>query len=406
MTKVVVAIRDLLGRGGPEFAYRLTVAPTDRADFRLEIFEDREQVPGGGAEIVRVRAQRMGYQGAIQLALAGLPAGVIASNGEIPAGATDALVSLSATGAPAKSIVTITGTAVDPNVALERTALLPESPGSKSQPWLRSELAVAATGAASLSVAWDADSAGIQLPLGSRLPARVKIGRAAFAGGAVRLALLTSQIAPKKEVTENNQKRQVDDVDRTIRLEGTPTIAADQAETTATILVPADLANIPYDLAIRAELLAADGKSVVASVITPARRLTTIQPLQLELAGEPKVEAKAGTGETGRVTGKVQRIADFPHPVTVTLVGLPAEYLAPDGGSTGRRKRFLASRGVSVQQPAGRSGQCLGRGHRAAGRGRRGQLERRARGGESRRRRYTRRRSIVSSMTSRISSRC
>ena len=67
--------------------------------------------------------------------------------------------------------MTITGTAVDPNVALKRTALLPESPGSKSQPWLRSELAVAATGAASLSVAWDADSAGIQLPLGSRLPA-------------------------------------------------------------------------------------------------------------------------------------------------------------------------------------------------------------------------------------------
>ena len=100
MTKVVVAIRDLLGRGGPEFAYRLTVAPTDRADFRLEIFEDREQVPGGGAKSCAF-AQRMGYQGAIQLALAGLPAGVIASNGEIPAGATDALVSLSATAAGA-----------------------------------------------------------------------------------------------------------------------------------------------------------------------------------------------------------------------------------------------------------------------------------------------------------------
>ena len=214
----------------------------------------------------------------------------------------------------------------------------------------------------------------------------VKIGRAAFAGGAVRLALLTSQIAPKKEVTENNQKRQVDDVDRTIRLEGTPTIAADQAETTATILVPADLANIPYDLAIRAELLAADGKSVVASVITPARRLTTIQPLQLELAGEPKVEAKAGTGETGRVTGKVQRIADFPHPVTVTLVGLPAEYLAPTVEVPAGASDFSLPVAFPFNSPPGDLAN-VSVVATAAGRGRRGQLERRARGGESRRRR-------------------
>ena len=95
------------------------------------------------------------------------------------------------------------------------------------------------------------------------------------------------------------------------------------------ILVPADLPNIPYDVAIKAELLSADGKSTVASAVTPARRLTSIQPLRLELAGEPKVEAKAGSGETGHVVGKVQRLGDFPHPVTVTFTGLPADFLAP-----------------------------------------------------------------------------
>jgi len=190
-------------------------------------------------------------------------------------------------------------------------------------------LAVALTGARSLSVVWEEGSAGAPLPLGSRFPAKVKIGRAPLAGGTVRLALVTSQIAPKKEVTKNNQKQQVDDVDRTLRLDGTPTAMPDQSEVAATVLVPADLANIPYDLAIRAELLSADGKNVVATAITPARRMTTIQPLRLALTGEASVEAKAGTGETGHLTGKIERLGDFPHPVTVTLEGLPADYLAP-----------------------------------------------------------------------------
>ncbi len=41
--KIVVAVKDLLDRGGPEFAYRLAVAAADRPDFRLELFADREQ---------------------------------------------------------------------------------------------------------------------------------------------------------------------------------------------------------------------------------------------------------------------------------------------------------------------------------------------------------------------------
>ncbi|MES1213380.1 MAG: hypothetical protein ABUL64_02230 [Singulisphaera sp.] len=329
VTKVVAAIRDLQKRGGPAYVYRLAVQPADRPDFSLTLLNDRVQVPAGGVEIVRVRADRNGYQGAIKLGISGSPSEVRVANDEIPAGATEALVTLSAQGGSAQGITKVTGTATDPNLGIARTALGPDSPGAKSQPWLRSELAVATTGAGSLTVAWEAESAGAALPLGSRVPAKVKISRAPFAGGAVRLALVTSQIAPKKEVTKNNQKQQEDDVERTLRFDGTPTIAPDQAELVATILVPGDLPNIPYDLAIRAELLAADGKTVAASAVTPARRLTTVQPLRLALTGEAKVVAKAGSGETGRVTGKVERLADFPYPVTVALAGLPAEYLSP-----------------------------------------------------------------------------
>lgn len=330
VSKIVVAVKDLLARGGSDFAYRISIAPVDRPDFALEIFGDREHVPDHGAEIVRVRAARSGYQGPIKIALSGLPAGITVNNDEIPAGATDALVTLTAAGAPAQAVATVSGASMEGNLGLVRQAMMAGSSATKYQPWLRGDVAVAVTGSGPLAVAWEADSAGAQLPLGSRLPARVKVTRAPLAGGAVRLSLVTSQIPPQKEEpAPNNQKKRVDDVERTLRFDGAPVIPADQSEITAAVLVPADLANIPYDLAIRAELLAADGKQVVARAITPARRLTTIQPLRIELAGEPKVEAKAGTGETGKIVGKVARLSDFPHPVTVTLTGLPADYLAP-----------------------------------------------------------------------------
>lgn len=326
--KVVVAVRDLLGRHGPEYVYRLRVAPADRPDFRLQLFGASEQVPGGGAQIVRVRAQRAGYQGPIRLSVLGLPANVGVANQEIPADATDALLSLIATGSPGYAVGTIVGTGVGPYSALVREARVDETPASRLQPWLRGELGVAVTRSSSLSVTWETDSS-TSLPLGGQLPARVKVTRAPLAAGNVRLSIVTSQITPKKEVTENNQKRQVDDLERTLRFDGVPMIPTDKAEGTASILVPADLPGIPYDLAIRAELLAADGKAVVASAVTPAYRLEAIQPLRIELAGAPQVEAKAGSGETGRLTGRVSRLGEFPYPVTVTLTGLPGDFLAP-----------------------------------------------------------------------------
>ncbi|MBI2825412.1 MAG: hypothetical protein HYX69_12065 [Planctomycetia bacterium] len=340
LTKIVVVLKDLLDRGGPDYVYRLIVAPADLPDFRLELFEDRHLVARGGAAIARVRAQRAGYNGPIKLGMAGLPAGVTLTNDEIPAGATDALLSLAAGDAsPAHAIANIVGTSADGNPPLVRAALATETEATKHQPWLRGDVAVAVTGNAPLTVAWEADSTSAQLPLASKLPAKIKASRALLAAGPIKLSLVTTQITPQKEVTEKDgRKRQVDDVERTLRLDGKPTIDADKTETTAAIIVPADLPGIPYDVAIRAELLAADRKTVAATAVTPARRMTTVQPLRIELAGEPKVEAKAGSGETGRLVGKIHRLGDFPYPVTVTLAGLSADYVAP-----------------SVEVPAGQS---------------------------------------------------
>jgi hypothetical protein len=134
---------------------------------------------------------------------------------------------------------------------------------------------------------------------------------------------------PRKKIKENNQDKEVDDLDRALRLEGDSVFPADQKDVAVNVLVPADLARQPWDLVLVADLLSADGKSAVASIAAPVRRLTTAVPFTIELAGATTVEGKAGAGETGKFTGKIARSAGFAQPLVVTLEGLPKGYSAP-----------------------------------------------------------------------------
>src|SRR5262249_9113400 len=214
---------------------------------------------------VRVRATRVGYTGPIKLSLQGVPEGVTVTGDEIPAGATDTLLSFTIPegGKLTQGVLQIIGASTEP--PLKRLALLPETPLSKLSPWFRTELAVAVTEPGKLGVVWEAPEEN--LPLGGKNSGMVKITRAADIKGAVRLSLVTSQIIPK---TKDNK----DDVNKALRLEGTPAVPADQAMAEVKVLVPADLPAMPYDLAIRADILGADGKMVLQSAVTPGRRLT------------------------------------------------------------------------------------------------------------------------------------
>ncbi len=268
VTSLVAVVSDVHGRGGPEFIYHLSVTPSGQPDFSLALFEDRQQVPRNGPAIMRVRVTRTGYNGPIKLTLPGLPEGLVITGDEIPAGATDTLLSLTAKdGAkPAQGVVAqVIGESIDPKVALRRAALAPETPLTKALPWLRHEYALALTGPDAISIAWETPL--VTLPIGSSVLAKVKVTRSAEAKGTIRLSLLTSQLVPK--VKAGN----MDDVNRAIRLEGTPTIPGILALSDVKILVPADLPAMAYDVTVRAEMLAADGKTVTATAVTPVRRL-------------------------------------------------------------------------------------------------------------------------------------
>ena len=79
-----VSIEDLLGRGGPGFGYRL-VARRQPADFILRLDDTHINIPRSGSASVSLTMDRRGYEGPVRIVAEGLPDGVVAEGGNIPA---------------------------------------------------------------------------------------------------------------------------------------------------------------------------------------------------------------------------------------------------------------------------------------------------------------------------------
>jgi hypothetical protein len=94
--KYVLEVRDLHRRGGPEFSYALSV---ERAgpQFLLDLDTDKTLLAPGTTAVLFARATRKGgFAGPVTLAVEGLPPGVTASAGTIPASMTDGCILLTA----------------------------------------------------------------------------------------------------------------------------------------------------------------------------------------------------------------------------------------------------------------------------------------------------------------------
>lgn len=374
--KVIVSLRDLNGRGGDEFVYRIVVRDVSRPDASVVLPVDRLNVPAGGTVLVPLQVTRQNYGGPLQVEFNGtIPAGVTLHGTTIAPGASQGLVSVTvpAGTAPAAVVGRLTIKGGEGTDVFVRAAQQADSATYRVRPWARTELALAATLPGSFTIAWAADGADETLPLGWKLNRKVVVQRGMGGAGAVRLRLMSTQPTPKKTVKQNNMDVQVDDVDRTLRLDGAPTIAADQNEIAVALLAPADLGAGPWSLALVAELLGADNKTVVATASTPVKTLGTRSQLALQVTSPGDLEGKAGMGETGKVTGKITRTAGWDVPVTVSLAGLPEGVKSPEvvvaagqtdfvlplnfaaGTKVGELKglRVVATAPFDPQQPAG-----------------------------------------------------
>ncbi|MBW3598689.1 MAG: hypothetical protein KY475_15625, partial [Planctomycetes bacterium] len=327
--KVVVALKDLLGRGGEEFVYRVLVENLSRPRFSLSLDAGRISLPAGATQVVKVQADRQGYNGPIELLVEKLPAGVTADGATIAAGDTIGLLTLTASPeAAARSVVSVIGRAADGSAEFVATAQTPQDPISQIHRWMQDDVGFAVAASAPIAVNWDFGDLK-QLVLGANTPIHVHVERREGKVGPVRVRLLTTQVPPKKTVKQDNKDVEVDDVARTLRLGAETTIAADASQGVVEIVTPADLPVREWGVVVVADALAADGKTVLATVATPARRLKPTSPIGLELAGPAEIVSKAGAGETGRFAGKVLRHGGYAQPVTVTLEGLPQGYPAP-----------------------------------------------------------------------------
>jgi hypothetical protein len=126
-TYFVRVAEKVASRGGPEFAYRLRVAP-QTPGFRLQIAADVLSVPRGGPAKLKVTAERQGgFNDAIPLTVEGLPNGGTVANTTIAANqnaveitfTADKSAAIDATPVTVRGAVTIAGQAVT------RTATLP-----------------------------------------------------------------------------------------------------------------------------------------------------------------------------------------------------------------------------------------------------------------------------------------
>jgi len=330
---VVVAIRDLLGRGGDVYLYRISVRDLAAPDFDLTVNTDRLNIPGGATQVLQLQINRDGFKGPINLYVEGLPKSVQIAGTQIPGEATRGLLTLSAPEIAAiHGTVRIIARGGDPPIV--RIAKLPPTSVTSFQPWLRDRFAVAVTESGPLGIAWSGEGSSPALLLGGKLTTGVSIARSVGTDGAaksglVRLRLMTTQVMPKKTIKENNLDKQVDDLDRALRLDSQPMLEAGAHNARLAVLVPPDLPQREWGLVLQAELLSPDKKSVVASVTTPVRYLMARKPFRIELTGGKDLRAKTGTGDTDTLRGKIHREEGFDEPVTVTLIGLPQGYDPP-----------------------------------------------------------------------------
>jgi hypothetical protein len=272
VTKIVLACKDLLGRGGSEFNYRLVIRDLAKPDFNLSAGTNRILIPAGGTQVLQVAINRQNYGGVVKLELAGLPANVQVQGLDIAAGAPLGLMTLTApSGVTGGGLIGISGRGTDAAASVVRTARGPAFPGSQLAPYLREEIAWGVGAALPISVSWSSPES---LAQGSTVPASVQLTRAAGTTGGIRLRLLTTQPAIKKKIKENNMDKEVDDLARMLRLETDIVVPVEQNSAEAKVFVPADLPMTPWDASLVAELLSADGKNVVATAYTPVRRFT------------------------------------------------------------------------------------------------------------------------------------
>ncbi|HET6882389.1 MAG TPA: PPC domain-containing protein, partial [Pirellulales bacterium] len=333
----LVAVEDRFGNGGPEYGYRLDLAPAE-SDFDLMVQpadvsaarSQQPQRPGGpvqatysgigsgslsldrgGAGSFVVRAFRNGYNGPIELSLEGLPEGVHAASASIAGGQNETTVTLTADFAAASTagMVRVIGLAPAEGAAPERRRLamqpvvfsaLPVNGGLQRS---LSEVAVA-IGVRGAELAIQASFVGQLVPGGKakvQLAAQRREGYAGkievkFANLPADLTAPAADIAPEQNDAAVEVVAGADLTPGIHRLVVEATMRVDGKQEPVVALFPLDFEVLPLaTLELKQQQLdLAVGSSAVVEV-NVRRNVADPTPIELVLSGLPKGVTAAAT---------------------------------------------------------------------------------------------------------------
>lgn len=328
ISEIKVALRDLHGRGGSEYIYRLVVARRGLPDFAISVDRERLQLPSDGSAVLRVELNRDGYDGPVSLALVGSDGLTIVPT-EIPAGVSKTLVSVQSRGGenagdagPRHIQVVAQSRGLEP--AIRRVALSPTDSRLALLPAERAELAVTISPAVGASV--EVDSTGPEFFRGTErmLPVSVQVADAALALQTVRFTLLTTeqQRAPRAMGGDAARRRRIQPP--TVRAPAQQTFEPGERSGSVRLIAPVETTEASLECILQTDFIAQPfADAVAATVYSRPFRLN----LQNGVAVEPGTSALAlAGGSPTKLTGLVKRLSGFFEPVSVQLINLPEGY--------------------------------------------------------------------------------
>ena len=377
---LVVALRDSLEIANEQAIYRLVVTNADKPppEISVTMKADAANIASGDSQVFEVNVTRKGYDGPLQLTLGQLPPGVTATGTEIPAGTSGTLLTLTGAGDATGQLVTsLIAKSPDGTVTARVRTDVPAD--DRSPVWLRESFGIASApkSATPFQIVWADAQPMSQLVLMSKPAIPVKFVRPTGTLGPIRLTFVTSQLEPRVNNQPNlilavRPERVVEvPVDPPVKAaidaltalntqlaeatkqaavaQGDAKIAADakvvdlttkktaaeaavrEAEAKATsaselaLVIPSVLPESSCDVAIKAELLNPERNVVLRTAYSTVRRLPVLNPIAVKLSGSTTIEQTLDpkAGAVVKLTGKIERLAEFKGDVNLTLIGQP-----------------------------------------------------------------------------------
>lgn len=296
--EVTIAIRDLVGRGGIGYAYRIIVEPNLPAP-ALALPSTEIAVPKGGSALLSVT--RGGDAGPLVLSALNPPAGLSVTPGMMSQGQNQGVITLTA----AKdaqfqaSQLTIVGKKPNDDTPHVAVATIIFAKQENMATNLEHPQGVFVAPATAAPVALEAPSAPIEIVHGYSAQAVIKASRGEKGAGALAISALPGPLPPGITIAA-------------------ATIAEKAGETPITLSASTDapMNQATIGLVAKGKI---DGQDLTLAI--PGVTIAIARPAELAL-DRAKVEIKSG--QTVEIKGKFTRRSPFAEPATIQLKGLPA----------------------------------------------------------------------------------